>query len=234
MTSATDSRAGNTKISRRRFVVWGASVTAVAAVVAACRDLLTRPSADIHSSRTNTTDHRSGARRMYADYPAPSYVPPAYTLFEETDARPDGFRGPIGFGDGINQLASVYRGPILNAIASPQGQMFAILLFFATKVTQYRFSGTEKVRATPYPLTFSDGTQSIAQYFDGVWSPQRVTDARGRIIAPSSHLPLVWRRHNLHALVFRWHEYVIGIRASRFGGVPFDELIRIASSTARL
>jgi hypothetical protein len=226
---------GQTRIPRRRFVIWTATAAMItaagAAIAAACRDVLTGPSSQRASTETPLNDVVAGDRlKEFAGYPAPTYLPPGYTLLMEEDQRPDGFRGPTRFGQGIAQVALVYRGP-LSPKSSAYGATRFPLLFFATRAVGYAFGGTERFEGTTYPLAFDDGSIITVTYYDGMWEFPRVHDERGKAIAPPLTAVPEWHRVNWHALVYQWRDYAIGIRASRLCGVSFEELIKVAAST---
>lgn len=226
---------GQTRIPRRRFVIWtatAATVTAVgAAIVAACRDILTGPSSQEGTTETQSNDVVSVKRlEAFAGYPAPTYLPPGYSLLMEEDDRPDGFRGPTRFGQGILQVALVYRGPRAPK-SSEYGAIRFPLVFFATRAVGYGFGGTERTQGTTYPLVCDDGSPITATYYDGMWELPRMHDERGKPIVPPSGVVPTWHPGNWHALVYRWRDFDVGIRASRLCGVSFDELLKVAVST---
>src|SRR2546423_3908541 len=146
-------------VPRRKFLLWAG----VAAVAAACRDAITDPVAAY--DRINSRANRSSTLRdeKFADYPAPSYIPPGYTLVMEQDDRPDGFRFAMedAFPYPFTQIGSVYRGPRAATTIVPSGMRYPLTIF-ATKRLDGTFVGTETAKAVQIPLTLSDGTKVTA------------------------------------------------------------------------
>lgn len=207
-----ESRNVSSQMRRRRFIAWGVvGLAALSAPLRACAKFLQ----DATSPDVQSGD-KTQARVSFAGYPAPTYLPPGYAFFMEDLERPDGFT-PTS-----QQSALVYRGPVL----SENGLTFPIMIFVA-QLSGGRFGGTEGQTGELYPLAFQDGQISAATYFDGMWELPRLMAAEQ--LATTPQLP-VWRRTNVHALVFQWHGLQVGIRASRQCGVTFDELIKVAAS----
>lgn len=206
-----DSHLEPVRMNRRGFVIW----SALSAAAAACSRLW-----------TDATDV-PGTRRQrileFANYPIPTYLPPGYDFFAEQDDRPDGFR------DVVTQSALIYKGPRAPTSIVPSGTRFP-LLFFATKEAGLKFTCTEQVDGLEYQLRSKDNGIMPAVYFDGIWEPERVYDASGKRVPGNGKLR--WNRSNLHALVYEYAGFQIGIRASRLCGVQFDEMVQVASSVS--
>lgn len=228
----TTKESAHATMPRRRFIIWG-GVT-VAAVVAACRDILTAPMSRPDSLMPQHSLTKAGGRlSRFARYPAPSYLPPHYELLMEQDDRPDGFRGTVGFGEDVTQTALVYRGPRAPKAIIPEATRYP-LLFFATKAQGYQFAGTEGVDPLQYAIDLDGGGGVTAHYFDGMWEYPRLLSPAGKPLRPPPGTSPEWRRSSWHAMVYQWGEFTIGVRASRYCGVSFHELVKVVASTTAL
>ena len=167
-------------------------------------------------------------QRAYVNYPAPAYLPAGFRFLKEQEQPVDGFHGTIPFGRDIEQVALLYEGP-----TDPRagGQMRFPISFIATRSHGHRLGGTERREGVADTIRFTDGTETTATYWDGMWAPPRVYDSAGTAVPPPRGTAPVWSRENFHAIVYRWRDYTIGIRASRLNGVSREELLRIAAST---
>jgi hypothetical protein len=197
------------RVHRRRFLIW----SGLAALGAACNRLLT--------DSTDASKHRAERLQEFVNYPTPTYLPPEYAFWKEDDNRPDGFR------DAGRQTALVYRGPRPPKSIDFNPPRFP-LMFFAAKGSSGTLAGTEQAAGTECFLHLPNSAVLTAIYFDGIWEPVRAYDAKGNRVP--GKLEVHWSRSNLHAMVYKWGEFQIGMRASRLCGVSFEEMVKIASS----
>lgn len=197
------------RVHRRRFLIW----SGLAAVGAACNRLLT--------DSTDAPKRRAERVQEFLKYPTPTYLPPDYAFWREEHDRPDGFR------DASGQTALVYRGPRPPKSIDSIAPRFPVL-FFAAKGSSGRLAGTEQANGAEFYLHPPNSAIVPAIYFDGIWEPVRAYDAKGNRVP--GKLEVHWSRSNLHAMVYQWGEFQIGMRASRLCGVSFDEMVKIASS----
>lgn len=98
--------------------------------------------------------------------------------------------------------------------------------FIVTNEHGHRLGGTENREGTPQTIRFADGTETTATYWDGMWAPPRVYDSTGKAVPPPRGTKPIWSREIFHALVYRWGDYTIGIRASHLNGASLVVLAK--------
>lgn len=166
---------------------------------------------------------------QFAASPTPTYLPAGFSFLKEETQPPDGFHGTVPFGTDIEQTALIYWGP---PYPGPDEGMRYPIKFIVTREHGHRLSGTTNREGTPHTIRFAEGTEATATYWDGMWAPPRVYDSTGKAVPPPRGAKPVWSREIFHALVYRWGDYTIGIRASHLSRVSLQELLKVAASTS--
>ncbi len=145
-------------------------------------------------------------------YAVPAYLPPGFTLVAVYTDRPD------GFGGGAGEVALWYANlKHARAIQQP-------LCVFLTPSPKGPFAMTAEHKGTPVRLVMASGDTVMAEYHDGMW----MADPDGERFVGGQRMR--WNTTGPHALVFKWKDLTIGIRASRITDVDLDQMIRVASS----
>lgn len=227
MSSSAGTGPGTERPNRRTFL--GAVVVAVATALTCDSPARPRPSVvrsgEGHApdaSQLGAVGKRATSRteavpgRLPGEV-RPTYAPPGYKLVYRYRGRPDGLRG------GDAELALWYH-----TTRFPDSEFYPLCIYILRTPADTWLGGTEGRAGEPVLALHASGEQLSGVYHDGIWQGDRAH--------PDTHLrnghPVRWDRHDVHSLVARYHEHLIGIRGSRLRGVTLQEMLAIASSVA--
>lgn len=136
----------------------------------------------------------------------PRYVPSGFRWVRNYVGRVDGFKGQA------DEIAYWFVSKDPAAYARP-------LSVFHTASPQRELGATSNHVGGPVVLTLRSGAQVTGIYQDGMWW----LNEDGTIS---------WNNADAHSVSFAVAGRTVGVRGSRFAGVSYDELLRVAASVA--